>query len=53
MYLQHIGNAQAVLRKWLQGERDPKMRAELKEWQRKFRKEARRRHKEWLLTRKR
>jgi hypothetical protein len=52
MYLQHIGNAQAKLRDWLKGESDPQMRAELKGWQRKFRREVNRRRREWLLSRK-
>ena len=47
MFNGHIGNAQAVLRKWVKQERDPAMKKELRSWLRRFAKEQRARVKAW------
>ncbi len=44
---QHIGNAQAVLRKWIKQERDPALKKELRSWLKRFGKEQRTRYKAW------
>ncbi len=52
MYRPHLGNAQAVLSKWLKAEKDPVKRRELKSWRSKMRRELVKREKAWQAKRK-
>ena len=52
MYRPHLGNAQAVLSKWLKGEKDPVKRRELKSWRSRMRRELAKREKAWRAKRK-
>ena len=52
MYRPHLGNAQAVLSKWLKGEKDPVKRRELKSWRSRMRRELVKREKAWRKKRK-
>ena len=52
MYRPHLGNAQAVISKWLKGEKDPVKRRELKSWRSRMRRELAKREKAWRKKRK-
>lgn len=48
----HIQNAAHKIKDWARGEEDPGLRRELRGWMGRFRKELRRRNREWLEKRK-
>lgn len=52
MYRPHLGNAQAILSKWLKVEKDPVKRRELKSWRSAMRRELVKREKAWQAKRK-
>ena len=52
MYRPHLGNAQAVISKWLKREKDPIKRRELKSWRSRMRRELVKREKAWQKKRK-
>lgn len=52
MYRPHLGNAQAILTKWLKVEKDPVKRRELKSWRSRMRRELVKREKAWQARRK-
>lgn len=52
MYRPHLGNAQAILTKWLKVEKDPVKRRELKSWRSRMRRELVKREKAWQAKRK-
>jgi len=52
MYRPHLGNAQAILTKWLKVEKDPVKRRELKSWRSAMRRELVKREKAWQAQRK-
>lgn len=52
MYRPHLGNAQAVISKWLKREKDPVKRRELKSWRSRMRRELVKREKAWQKKRK-
>ncbi len=52
MYRPHLGNAQAVISRWLKAEKDPVKRRELKSWRSRMRRELVKREKAWRSRKK-
>lgn len=52
MHRPHLGNAQALISKWLKVEKDPVKRRELKSWRSRMRRELVKREKAWRARRK-
>jgi hypothetical protein len=52
MYRPHLGNAQAVISRWLKSEKDPAKRRELKSWRSRMRRELVKREKAWRARKK-
>jgi hypothetical protein len=52
MYRPHLGNAQAVISRWLKSEKDPVKRRELKSWRSRMRRELVKREKAWRARKK-